>query len=212
MRTHCAVIAGLLLALLAGSRARAAVISDNLGATTNGFRPVSEVTWEAQKFRADSASLLLTSATLTLFSGTAGSGNFFIDLYTDAAGQPGVSLANLFAGPNPFAGPTFPQFGDVLFGGLSQPLVPNTNYWIVLGERPGSVLDIRWGATSTPTGTGSGFQPVSAATSNQGGNWQVLLNSPDKMQITTTVPEPGGVVLLGLLCGGRLLARRRLPR
>jgi hypothetical protein len=209
MRKKSALIAGLLLALLTASGLVRAdtTIFDNLAQTSQGFSSVSDTFWEAQKFKSDSTNLLLTSGTLTLYSGTAGSGTFFLNLYSDAAGQPGTSLANLFTGPNPFAGPTFPQTGDVLFGGLSQALTPNTNYWLVLGESAGSALDIRWGSTSIPTGTGSGFQAIAANTSNQGAGWSLSVNIPHKMQLTA-IPEPGSM-LLGLL-GGLLLARRPL--
>jgi hypothetical protein len=210
------LVAGLLLALLAGGVRADTVIFDNLSSTTQGFGSVSTAFWEAQRFNSDATNLLLTSATLTLYSESAGSGTFFVDLYSDAAGQPGVSLANLFTGPNPF-GPTFPQSGDILFGGLNQALTPNTNYWIVLGESAGSALDIRWGSVSNLAGTGSGFQTTNATTLDQGGSWQVRSQAGlHKMQITATtpIPEPASALLalLGGLfslasAGGRLPSR-----
>jgi hypothetical protein len=210
MRKQRDIIAGVLLALLiSGGVVRAdTVIFDNLAVPSQGFGSVSNTFWEAQRFNSDATNLKLTSATLTLYSESAGSGTFFVDLYSDAAGQPGASLANLFTGPNPF-GPTFPQSGNILFGGLNQALTPNTNYWIVLGESAGSALDIRWGSSSILTGTGSGFQANSANTPNQGGGWQVNTSTPHKMQLTATIPEPASLLLVMLGCGLLLVARRR---
>ncbi len=189
MRKFRVLVAGLLLALVVNGVRADTVIFDNFPAPTQGFGQVSTTFWEAQRFNSDSTNLTLTTTILTLYSESQGSGNFFVDLYSDAAGQPGTSLANLFTGPNPF-GPTFPQSGNIVFGGLSQVLTANTNYWIVLGESAGSVLDIRWGSTSILTGTGSGFQTVSANSSNQGGNWSVNPAGPHKMQLIAAIPEP----------------------
>src|SRR4051794_6944991 len=108
MRMQNALIAGLLLALFTGGEARAAVIFDNLSTTTQGFSSLSDTAWEGTRFNSDTTNLVLTSATLTLFAGTQGSGTFFLRLYSDSANQPGISLATLFTGANPFPGPTYP--------------------------------------------------------------------------------------------------------
>jgi hypothetical protein len=202
--------AGMLVALVAGSLRADTIIFDNLATSSQGFGSVSSSFWEAQRFNTDATNLRLTSATLRLYSENAGSGNFFVDLYSDAAGQPGASLANLFTGPNPFSG-TFPQTGNILFGGLSQTLAPNTNYWVVLGESAGSALDIRWGSTGTATGSGSGFQATNANTPNQGGGWGVNAAGPHQMQLTAIIPEPASVLLV-LLGGSLLLIVRRCAR
>jgi len=192
----------------AGSSARADVILyDNLGNGAQGYRSVTVLTWEAQRFNSASNTLALTSATLNLDSESGGSGTFFLQLDTDAAGQPGTALATLFTGPDPFTGP-FPQSGNILFGGLNQPVVPNTNYWLVLGENSGASFDLRWGSTSNLTGTGSGFQTTNATTNNQGGTWSVSSTTSHVMQLTATAaPEPSSL-LLGLFGGCALLARR----
>ncbi len=209
MLKYRVLVAGLILGLFGGVGLRAdIVIFDNLGTTSQGFGSVSISAWEAQRFNTDASNLTLTSATLRLYTESAGSGIFFVDLYSDTAGKPGVSLANLFTGPNPFVGP-FPQTGNILFGGLNQSLAPNTNYWVVLGESAGSVLDIRWGSTGSAAGTGSGFQTTHASTPNQGAGWDVTVGSPHQMQITAAaIPEPANV-LLAFVGGGCLLVASR---
>jgi hypothetical protein len=211
MRKQIVFITGLLFVALADGAVHAdVIIYNNLSTTTQGFGSVSDTAWEANRFNSDATNVLLTSATLTLFAGNQGSGTFFVKLYSDTAGVPGISLATLFLGANPFPGP-FSQSGDILFGGLSQPLAPSTNYWIVVGESSGSVLDIRWGSTSLTAGTGSGFQTIAATTPNSGGGWTTS-GAPHKMQLTATVPEPGSALLVTFV-GGLLLVRRqqRLP-
>jgi hypothetical protein len=149
-----------------------------------------------------------------LYSGSGGSGTFFVRLSADAAGQPGASIATLFSGPEPFTG-ALPQNGNILFGGLSQPLTPNTNYWLVLGENPGATFDLRWGTTASPTtpaGTGSGYQEVVATTINQGSTWGVSSGpgtSVRLMQITA-VPEPGSGIGLVLGVIAVVTGRRRV--
>lgn len=197
------------LGLAGGVAARGdVVIFNNLSTTTQGFGQVSPTFYEAQRFNSDAVNLQLTSATLTLYADNAGSGNFAIDLYSDAAGVPGAPVANLFTGPNPFAGPTFSASGDVLFSGLNQPLTANTDYWIVLHESAGSSLDIRWGSTSSLTGTGSGFQSAAAQSPNAGVGWNPE-GSAHKMQLTA-VPEPASAcILAGVLAAAGILSRRR---
>ncbi len=194
------------LACAAGSARADTIIFDNLNNSNNGFRGVTDTNWDAQRFNSDSTNLFLTSVTLNLFS-SGGSGNFFLDLYSDNANQPGISLANLYTGPTLGT-------GDILFSNLNLPLSPNTNYWLVLGDTTGSTLSLSWGVTTTLTGTGSGFQTTAALTTDSGMNWFVFNNAPYRTQITaSTVPEPT-TMLLGALGGFGLLAasRRRLSR
>jgi hypothetical protein len=184
--------------LYAGS-ARATVIFDNLATGNAGFRDISSTSWDAQRFNSDSTDLLLTSATLNLSSGP-GSGNFFLSLYSDTSNRPGTLIANLFTGTNS-------TNGDRTFSGLNQLLLPNTNYWLVLGDTPGATLDVGWGVTTTTTGTGSGFQATAAFSNDSGADWTIT-NVPQQTQIVASaVPEPRSALLALLGGGGLLLAR-----
>ncbi len=195
----------LALCLLAAGIARAdTVIFDNLGNGNNGFRGATPISWDAQRFNSDAINLLLTSATLNLSSG-GGTGNMFLSLYSDSANQPGTALANFYTGPSLGS-------GNILFSNLNQVLLPNTNYWLVLGETTGSTISLGWGVTSTLTGTGSGFQTFAGLTNDAGASWQTFTDAPYQTQITATmVPEPSTLISLGL--GAVLLlagVRRRL--
>lgn len=182
-----------LLALLAGAEAVRAdtIIFDNLNTTNNGFRGTSATSWDAQRFNSDAINLLLTSATLNL-SVNPGAGTFFLRLYSDVAGQPGSAIATFYDGPSLGS-------GAIAFNNLNQVLLPSTNYWLVLGENPGSTLAVNWGITSTLTGTGSGFQTNAGLTTNSGVNWQTFTNVPYQTQLTATVvPEPSVAFLSGV--------------
>lgn len=183
-----------------GGSARAAAIFDNLGSNVGGFDSVNSNNWFGQKFNSDSTNLDLTTVTLRLYSSNAGGGTFFLRLYDDSGGHPGVSLSTLFTGSEPFPGP-YPQDGNIAFGGLNRSLAPNTNYWLVLGENPGAAFDLRWGVASIPTnppGTGSGYQEHLATTSDQGTNWIVDRGggAPGAAlaQINAVVPEPNAAM------------------
>ena len=183
--------------------ARASVILfDNLSNGNNGFFGASAGSWEAQRFKSDATNLQLISATLRLNSTTAGS--YRLSLFSDVANQPGVSLGTLFNDTTA----NKPANGDVKFT-FSQPMTPNTNYWIVLSADTGQPTGVGWGATSTLTGSGAGFQLPSKQSLNQGATW-IDRSVPHQMQLEADlpVPEPSGVVLL-LLGGAGFLGRRR---
>ena len=138
--------------------------------------------------------------TLRLYSGNAGSGTFFLRLYNDSPGKPGAAISTLFTGPEPFPGP-YAQDGNIVFSGLNQPLAPNTNYWLVLGENPGATFDLRWGVASIPTnppGTGSGYQEHLAETQISGADWIVDRGGgapgAAMAQINGVVPEPNAAM------------------
>ncbi|MBI3880928.1 MAG: PEP-CTERM sorting domain-containing protein [Verrucomicrobia bacterium] len=202
--------AGLLLALLIGwalssggsARAASTVIFNNITNGNNGNFGTDTNTWDAQRFNSDATNLFLSSVTLRL-SYISGSGTFSLSLYSDNANQPGTSLATLFTGINPGS-------GDILFGGLNQPLAPSSNYWLVLGENAGATMNLGWGVTLSSAGSGSGFQTTTARSLNQGVNWSVD-NSAPFQAVITAVPEPGSA-LLGLLGGGGLLWAARRDR
>jgi hypothetical protein len=78
-------------------------------------------------------------------------------------------------------------------------LLPNTNYWLVLGETPGSNVGFSWGVTTNLSGSGAGFQVTSATTTNSGGTWTTRGDAPFQMRITAnTVPEPSTLACLAL--------------
>lgn len=192
----------------AASAAHAQVVTlyDNLANTTQGFRSVDEFNWQAGRFNTDANNLVLTRVVLRLYTETGGSGTFFVRLFSDAAGQPGTSLATLASGPNPLT--VGFQGTNVSFDGFTQPLQPNTNYWIVFGDNAGPTLDLRWGV-ALPPGGGVGYQTINAFTGNQGASWTLQGGFATQMQLTASiVPEPGSTALGLIGAGGLWLARR----
>jgi PEP-CTERM motif len=193
--------------LCAGSAAHATDIFDNLNNGNNGFRGVSTTQWLGQSFMSDTTDLLLNSATFNLTS-SGGAGTFFVDLYSNTAGKPGLVLATLVTS-------TDPGSGHVTFSNLNQTLAPNTTYWIVLGENSSSHLALGWGVTADTSGTGSGFQTLNATSQDSGTTWSTTTSAPYQMQlIASAVPEPSSAVCL-VLGGFAVLAltlRRRSSR
>ena len=162
---------------------------DNLNNPGNGYRLISSTSWAAQRFNTDASDLFLTGETLALDS-SAPNGSFFLNLYSDASGQPGSLITTLSSGPHAAQ-------GQVLFPGYNQALLPNTNYWLVLAGPAGSNFNPFWGVTGTNTGTGAGFQLTNATTDNGGASWSVLSVDDYRVQITASnVPEPSSVFCL----------------
>ena len=187
--------------------ATAAVIYDNIGNGGNGFFVSSPDKWLAQRFNSDATNLKLSDVTLRLAAPTT-PGNFSLSLYSDVANHPGSSVSTLFSGTTTAAG--VGSGSNVLFGGLTQAMSPNTNYWLVLSSAPGDLTAFGWEATSNPSGSGSGFQTASASSSNQGLSWGAL-SAPAKTRIIATVPEPSSMALVLFGIAG-FLARGRFSR
>jgi hypothetical protein len=205
------LIAGWSLGAAGGAHAQVTLFN-NLGNQPQGFQSVDANAWIAQRFNTDNNNYTLTSATLKLYTESFGSGTFFVRLFSDAAGQPGTSLATLASGPNPLSVGFQPT--DVTFNGLNQLLSANTNYWIVFGDNPGASLDLRW-SVANPGGSGVGYQAFRCSTGNQGISWGSFdTDHAMQMQLTgvVVVPEPGSMVLGLIGAGGVWLARRTKSR
>jgi hypothetical protein len=185
--------------LCAASAAHAQVtLFNNLGNPPQGFQSVDANNWTATRFNTDANNYMLTSATLKLYTENFGSGTFFVKLFSDNSGQPGTALATLASGPNPLS--VGFQATDVAFNGLNQPLLANTNYWIVFGDNPGAALDLRWSVVN-PGGSGVGYQAFRCSTGNQGVSWGSFdTDHAMQMQLTgfVVVPEPSSMLLGGL--------------
>jgi hypothetical protein len=182
----------------------AAIIYDNINNSDNGFKGVVSNDWAAQRFNSDVTNLKLTDATLRLAGSTAG--NFTLSLYSDAASLPGSSLGTLFNGTTSAAGVLIGGDSSVHFGGLSQTMSPNTNYWLVISVAPGDPTSLSWGITLDSKGSGSGFQTAAATSTNQGSTWS-FYGAPLRTQIVAVpVPEPATLLLavLSLVALGRL--------
>ncbi len=169
--------------------------------------------WMGQGFNSGSASLL-TGVALNLFTpDTGGSGGYFVALYREGFGDLPDPLVAVLADNQPISALTQASSGVVSFSGLSQPLIPNSLYYIVVGGDSGAD-PFQWGYTDSVGGIGANGADNS---SYSGGAWSPAIGLlPQRMQVTG-VPDSGGTILaallawLGMLAGERLLLARR-PR
>ena len=187
------------VACIACARPAAAVVTvyDNLSNGNNGFFGIGASNWIGERFKSDATNLLLTDVTMR-FS-TPQPGPYSLSLYSDAAGVPGVLLADLFTGTS--------ANGDVHYSTNALTL-PSTNYWIVASVPVGGVINTGWGTTSTLSGTGTGFVPLVAMSTNQGASWTTRGDVAQQMRVLADVPEPTTAALLGFAALSLLAPRR----
>lgn len=176
--------------------ASAVTLYDNLANQNNGYFGFGPGNWIAERFRSDATNLRLTDVTVRLTAPTPAP--YSLSLYSDASGLPGVQLANLFTGTS--AG------GDVHYA-VNALTAPSTPYWIVASVAAGTSINTGWGASTTLTGTGTGFFPLVATSGTQGLTWTTRGDIAQQMQIlATTVPEPA---VAATLVGVATIMRRR---
>lgn len=196
------VVVLIAMVALCPSAAAATTIFDNTSNGGNGFFGVGAGSWEAQRFNSDATNGKLISAALNLTLNFAG--EYRVDLYSDVAGQPGALINHLFDDTTA----NKPPQGLVQFTRLSQGLLPNTNYWIVLDVPVGQSTGLGWEVTSNNAGTGSGFQLGTKFSTNQGATWSDR-SAVHKLQLIADTPEPASIGLIVLGAGAWLTRRGR---
>jgi hypothetical protein len=189
------------VACIACARPAAAVVTvyDTMPNGNNGVFGIGPNIWYAERFKSDATNLRITDVTIRLAAQQPGP--YSLNLYSDVAGVPGVSLANLFTGNT--AG------GDIHYS-TNALTAPSTTYWIVASVAPGATINSGWGTSSTLTGTGTGFFPLVASSTNQGASWTARGDVVQQMQILANVPEPATAALVGIVALSTLA--RRNPR
>ncbi len=164
--------------------------------------------WMGQGFSSGSASLL-TGVTLNLFTPETGeSGGYFVALYREGLGDVPDPLVAVLADNQPISALTQASSAVVTFSGLSQPLIPNSLYYIVVGGDSGA-SSFLWGYNLSDGGIGAAGADNS---SYSGGAWAPPVQIfPQRMQVTG-VPDSGGTILAALLAWLGMAAAERLPR
>ena len=175
--------------------------------------------WAASPFTTGYQSWLLTNVTLSLLQGGVNSSLADVRLFSDNAGQVGVSLADLGV-------QTITGFQSQLWSFTAStdiPLAPHTTYWIGVGNvspDQGLSVDLVLAAPFTFTGAGSVSMDFSGATGvGSGVNPPAAFDPPGAGAAVpfqadgtaTSVPEPASSTVL-LLGAATFLAFRRLRR
>lgn len=161
----------------------AATISDNLSTISAGTRMVTGSSVVAGKFTTGSTSTTLTSVTLPLVNTSVGVANLFI--FSETNSRPGSLVGTLTSPasfPTTLTNATFTSSTGI-------PLMANTSYYVVLQANSGT---FGWSYTASSTGTGSAFQPVYSASTDNGVTWNTTTGEPQQMQITTADSNTGG--------------------
>lgn len=194
-------------AILIGQSASAAPIYDSIGSfTSTGSATADLSNWLANQFKTDASTYTVNSVVLNLTAVTGGT--IDVDIYSDNAGTPGLSLGTLtnpgsfVAGSNTFTASGFPT------------LAASSSFWVVLHSGDaGSVNWLQMG--STPTGVGSSTN--TNRSTNGGLSWLgVVSGTPYMMTVnaiaTTVVPEIDPASFgsaLSLVLGSLALLKRR---
>lgn len=184
------------------------VLFDNLSEPFFDSVSLDGGNWQGQGFSSGSASLL-TGVTLNLFTTRSGeTGSYFVALYQEGLGDIPDPLVAVLADNQPISALTQASGAVVAFGGLSQPLLPNSLYYIVVGGDSGAD-PFEWGYTDSQGGIGAAGADNS---SYSGGTWTPPIQVfPQKMQVTG-VPDSGGTMLAALLAWLGMAAAERLLR
>lgn len=183
--------------------AQAGVVYDNLGSVTSGADPLS--TWGPplfDSFSTGAGGFALANVKL-LLSGTSDASSLTVALYNDNATSPGTLLTLIGSLNDTSLSATLTVFDFV----LATPywIAPNTRDWIVLNTADGSSANWAWSDDQAAVGVaGEYFGHGTSVFSDTGGPYQMQLSD-------SGVPEPS-TLLLALIGGSVLVARRRIAR
>ena len=210
-----------LLASLSAGVARAGIVFDSLPPTVASTGLDSLGTYVmAQSFTTGSVASVIDSITLPLSSSDLSSGAAFVlAVYRDSgSGTPDDNggMAGLYvpdSSVNSLSSTNY-TFNSSSFL-LNDVLAPNTRYWVGAWSSAivTGVSSVNWHWTSSTSGVGVAGS-LYAYSTDAGSTWTTGAADVDgsyQMQVVTSaVPEPGTMVLAGLVCGmGGVIYRRR---
>jgi hypothetical protein len=122
-------------------------------------------------------------------------------LALDGGGQPGTVMRS-FAGLGPLLEPE-----TIELQWTRTDFAPQSRYWVILENAGNYSSAVRWETGGAATGVGSlgsfWLQPAG------GSSWSSISGDPGYLQVTASVPEPGGGVLMVLGISVVAAARNR---
>jgi hypothetical protein len=201
---------------LAASCAQADVLVSNLAQPERSFSELSSLFWAAQSFTTDGSTHSLLSVDAMLGSGAYRGDDTEVvaELHASGPGIIGSLLTTFSFGSMPSGAPSaislLPDSGVTLAAG--------TTYWLVMGERHGSLDSeyLGWSYAEGNASTGPGSLGAFGYSTDGGMSWSAsTFDTPNPFRlavnVASPVPEPSSVALmaLGLLA---LLAMRRVHR
>ena len=178
------------------------VLSDNLANASGGRSMVLDTAWKAAQFTTDGQAYNIRSVVL-LMSGIQNVGSSAqVDIYSDSgANKPGAAVGTLIS-----PGSYTPGLTPTTFTSPGVPLAASSSYWVVLKAPTGG---LGWSYTTDYSGTGPGFYPQSAETSDAGTIWSKRDGIVHQMTVNVdAVPEPGQWAIMVLGLAGYAACRR----
>ncbi|WP_161974588.1 choice-of-anchor R domain-containing protein [Piscinibacter terrae] len=201
---------------LAASCAQADVLVSNLAQPERSFSELTSLFWAAQSFTTDGSghALLSIDAMLGTSAYRGDDTEYVAELHASGPGIIGSLLTTFSFGSMPSGAPTsislLPTSGVTLAAG--------TTYWLVMGERHGSLDSeyLGWSYADGNASTGPGSLGAFGYSTDGGMSWAAsTFDTPNPFRlavnVASPVPEPSSLALtaLGLLA---LMAMRRVHR
>jgi len=203
---------------LAATTAQADVLVSNLAQPERAFSELTSLFWAAQSFVTDGSSHPLQSidAMLGTSAYRGDDTEYVAELHASGPGIIGSLLTTFSFGSTPSGAPTaislLPDSGVTLAAG--------TTYWLVVGERHGSLDSeyLGWSYADGNASTGPGSLGAFGYSTDGGMSWSAsTFDTPNPFRLAVNVapvaavPEPSSIALmaLGLMA---LLAMRRVHR
>jgi hypothetical protein len=201
---------------LAASCAQADVLVSNLAQPERSFSALTSLFWAAQSFTTDGSahSLLSIDAMLGTSAFRGDDTEYVAELHASGPGIIGSLLTTFSFGSMPSGAPSFISLLPT--SGVS--LEAGTTYWLVMGERHGSLDSeyLGWSYAEGNACIGPGTLGAFGYSTDGGTSWSAsTFDTPNPFRlavnVASPVPEPSSMALmaLGLLA---LLAMRRVHR
>jgi hypothetical protein len=173
----------------------AGLLVSNIGQSVGSTSGVRFEEWSGSPFlAADDATL--SSITIDLIDATAANGGFFLSLWSDVSGEPGLRLLTLNGNTDPNTAGTYSYTGDYA-------LDSGTTYWVIAGIDADNSSWYHWtwtNSTAEDSGSLTGWDIPDQYNSSpdQGATWPNGFSGPQRFTVNgdvAAVPVPGTAAL-----------------